>query len=114
MTQPATPDWHAALAYALTGARLPVTPARAPDPKALLTELATFGWGSEQLAAVAGVAHAVPPDLMTGLGPAQFWAALAQLRREVGASGVVPQAPTRRTDLTAEEERLLADRPPHW
>lgn len=109
-----SPDWQAALAYAVTGQRLAVTPAAAPDATALLTELAVLGWGPERLATTAGVARVVPPDLMAGLGAAQFWAALAQLRREVGASGAVPRSPSQRTALTPEEQRLQADRPPHW
>lgn len=108
------PDWHAALAYVLTGQRLPVTPAPSPEPAALLAELSALGWSGERLTTTATVARAVPPELRAGLGAAQFWAVLAQLRAEVGARGTVAQAPSRRTLLTAEERRLRAERPPHW
>jgi hypothetical protein len=109
-----SPDWHAALAYALTGEWLPVRPAPTPDARTLLAELTALGWSGERLAVAARGGRQVPPELMAGLGAAQFWAVLAQLRREIGAGGAVPQAPTGRTRLTVEEQRLRADRPPHW
>lgn len=109
-----SPDWQAALAYALTGERLSVRPSPTPDPVALLAELSALGWTQKRLTVSARAARQVPAELMAGLGAAQFWAALAELRHRIGADGMSPQAPTGRTVLTRDEQRLRADRPPHW
>ena len=56
----------------------------------------------------------VPPDLMEGIGAAQFWAALDELRRALRvAEPGSPAAVTADRPLTPEESRLLIDRPPH-
>lgn len=106
--------WHVALAYALTGERIPLTPVEIPDQELLLAELAELGWSGTRLAEAARTARQVPSDLMAGIGAAQFWALIAQLRSVIGADGQIWTAPTRRTRLNAEEQRLAADRPPHW
>ena len=51
---------------------------------------------------------------MEGIGAAQFWAALGELRRalRVAAPGSAA-AVTADRPLTPEESRLLTDRPPH-
>jgi hypothetical protein len=111
------PAWHQALAYAVTGQCLPdLGRQRQPDVPTLAAEL-------EQRAAsrdidlswsAADSDFVVPPDLMEGIGAAQFWAALGELRRALrvappgSAAAVSPDRP-----LTPEESRLLVERPPH-
>ena len=111
------PAWHQALAYAVTGQSLPdLGRQRQPDVTGLATQL-------ERLAAdrdidlswsAADTDYVVPPDLMEGIGAAQFWAALGELRRalRVAAPGSAT-AVTADRPLTPEESRLLAERPPH-
>ena len=88
MTEESTyPAWHQALAYAVTGQSLPdLGRQRRPDVPALAAQL-------EELAAnrdidltwsAADADYLVPPDLMEGIGAAQFWAALGELRRALG------------------------------
>lgn len=55
----------------------------------------------------------VPVDAIREVGFARFDARLAQVRRELGLTGLVQSAPARRA-LDADERRLSADRPPHW
>jgi hypothetical protein len=111
------PAWHQALAYAVTGQSLPdLGRQRQPDVPALAAQL-------EALAASRDVDlswsapdtdYLVPPDLMEGIGAAQFWAALAELRRALRMSAPGSAAAvTADRPLTPEESRLLADRPPH-
>jgi hypothetical protein len=111
------PAWHQALAYAVTGQYLSdLGRQRQPDVPTLAAEL-------EQRAAsrdidlswsAADSDFVVPPDLMEGIGAAQFWAALGELRRALrvappgSAAAVSPDRP-----LTPEESRLLVERPPH-
>ena len=56
--------------------------------------------------------HPLPADLAAGVGAAQLWAGVAELRRRLGAgaseAGVAAPRP-----LTADERRLLQDVPPH-
>ena len=111
------PAWHQALAFAVTGQSLPdLGRQRQPDVPSLAAQL-------EQLAAsrdidlswsAADTDFVVPPELMEGIGAAQFWAALGELRRalrvaEPGSAAAV----TADRPLTPEESRLLTDRPPH-
>ena len=111
------PAWHQALAYAVTGQFLPdLGRQRQPDVATLAAEL-------EQRAAsrdidlswsAADADYVVPPELMEGIGAAQFWAALGELRRALrvappgSAAAVTAERP-----LTPEESRLLVERPPH-
>ena len=111
------PAWHQALAYAVTGQILPdLGRQRQPDVPILAARL-------EELAASRDIdlswsapdsGYLVPPDLMEGIGAAQFWAALGELRRalQVAAPGSAA-AVTAERPLTPEESRLLAERPPH-
>ena len=111
------PAWHQALAYALTGQCLPdLGRQRQPDVPSLAAEL-------EQRAAsrdidltwsAAGSDYVVPPDLMEGIGAAQFWAVLGELRQalRVGPPGSAA-AVTADRPMTPEESRLLVERPPH-
>ena len=111
------PAWHQALAYAVTGQSLPdLGRQRQPDVPALAAQL-------EELAASRDIDLSwsapdtdflVPPDLMEGIGAAQFWAALGELRRALRlAEPGSPAAVTADRPLTPEESRLLIDRPPH-
>jgi hypothetical protein len=110
------PAWHQALAYALTGQILPdLGRQRQPDVPTLtaqLQELAAsrnddLSWSAPD------TDYVVPPDLMEGIGAAQFWAALAELRRVLRtAAPGSPAAVTADRPLTPEESRLLTDRPP--
>ena len=111
------PAWHQALAYAVTGQILPdLGRQRQPDVPALAAHL-------EELAASRDIDlswsapdtdYLVPPDVMEGIGAAQFWAALGELRRAllIAAPGSAA-AVTADRPLTPEESRLLLDRPPH-
>jgi len=111
------PTWHQALAYAVTGQCLPdLGRQRQPDVPTLAAELeqrATsrdidLSWSA------ADSDYLVPPDLMEGIGAAQFWAVLDELRRalRVAAPGSAA-AVTADRPLTPEESRLLMERPPH-
>lgn len=113
-TQPA---WHQALAYAVTGQTLrDLGRQRQPDVATLAAQL-------EQLAASRNVDlswsaadsdYVVPPDLLVGIGAAQFWAALGELRSALRTSAPgSASAVTTDRPLTAEENRLMTDRPPH-
>ena len=57
--------------------------------------------------------YAVPAELMTGIGAAQFWAALADLRQTLGIRDPGGSAVTADRPLTLDETRLAAERPPH-
>lgn len=104
---PELPAWHQALAYAVTGRRLDGLGRQArPDPVALAQILRDRGL------ATGSSSWPVPPELMRGLGPAQFLAALAQLRSTLApARAAAPVLADR--PLTADERRLLTDVPPH-
>lgn len=106
--------WHAALAYALVGVELELGVQAAPDPAAVLAELAERGYHGERLVAAARTPHPVPPSLRQGIGAAQFHAALGQLRALAHADGLREAAPSRRSVLDAAERRLVEDVPPHW
>ncbi|HEX8510318.1 MAG TPA: hypothetical protein VF635_12600, partial [Propionibacteriaceae bacterium] len=59
--------------------------------------------------------YPVPPDLMRELGHAQFGAALALLRRELGLdrAPVAPPPAGPAQPMTASERRWLDEVPPH-
>ncbi len=101
--------WHQALVYAITGTRSPELGDQTSPDLAFLAD-----WLRFRIPGGAGTAYAVPADLMTGIGPAQFWAVLTRLRAALGpaaGSGATPVLADR--PLTAEERRLLVDVPPH-
>lgn len=103
------PRWHQALAFAVTGRRFAELGSQpAPDPGRLGAWLTRHAPGD-----LDGVATPVPDDLMRGIGPAQFWAALARLRTELRPAGPSVAPVTANRPLTADERRLLADVPPH-
>ena len=116
------PRWHAALAMALVGEELVLPEPGRPDVGALLPDLAAAGWPADRIAehararALAEQAwpHPVPSALRAGCGAAQFHAAVATARAELGLTSLVTRAPSRRTRLDADEQRLLRDVPPHY
>lgn len=98
------PAWHQALAYAVTGERRAELGRQASPNIAAVAELVRDR----------PVHHStVPDDLMAGIGPAQFAAALVHLTAEVrylnaSSAPVIADRP-----LTADERRLADDSPPH-
>ena len=103
--------WHQALAYAVSGRRLTDLGVQTvPDVPALAAEL-NDRLERGDLALVDSPTN-VPTDLMAGLGAAQFWSALAQLRRALAAEPI-PGPVVSSRPLTPEERRLYDDRPPH-
>jgi len=105
------PAWHQALAHAVTGERYPeLGRQERPD----LGRLADFLRARLADAVPAGTTHQVPSDLREGLGAAQLWAALAELRVLLGLDRVaVRTAVTRSGPPTADDQRLLREVPPH-
>jgi hypothetical protein len=109
------PAWHEALAYAVTGRRVDgLGRQRQPDVASLARQLEqsaaedpSWTWATEP------ADHLVPAELMAGIGGAQFWAALADLRRILGITDPGGSAVTTDRPLTVEEIRLSTDRPPH-
>ena len=113
--------WQAAVAYALVGVELPLPETGLADPAAAVEGLAGQGWPAERIAEHAREVvaaeqpwpHPVPPALRLGCGPAQLHAALASARGLLGLTTLEVRAPSRRTNLNADERRLLAEVPPH-
>lgn len=110
-----------AIAWALTGESMDLGVQEAPDADALAAELSALGWDAERLAAHARQAsaegvwpHPVPDALRAGLGAAQLHAAIGCARERCGLATLSVRSPSRRTRLTADERRLLADVPPHY
>lgn len=113
--------WHEALRYALTGERDPALAGqRVPDLDAVLAILTSEGsepWRDEvrQRAEVGEIwPHPVPEDLMTGIGAAQFSAALGVLRARLGLDAVTRSVRVSRdVGPSSGDERLLREVPPH-
>ena len=109
-------DRFALIAYALTGEELAVS---ATDIASLLSELAGLGWTAERVRQRAyrlweqeqAWPYALPPGRL-GSGAAQWYALLGQARAALGLDAC-QLPPSRRTDLTERERRLLDDVPPH-
>ena len=116
-----TGRWQAAIAYALVGADLDPAESGRADPEAALAALAGLGWTTERIHAHARAVvaaeqpwpHPVPEALRRGCGPAQLHAAVARARELLGLVTLEVRTPSRRTQLTADEKRLLAEVPPH-
>lgn len=107
--QPSELPWHQALVYALTGRRRPeLGRQRSPDLVVLADWLR-----SEAAGDLATWPTVVPADLMAGIGPAQFWAALSQLRDGLRPAAAPNPPVLADRPLTADERRLLTDVPPH-
>ncbi|QXT63402.1 hypothetical protein [Tessaracoccus palaemonis] len=110
------PKLASALARALTGQQIELS-GEVPVAEAL----ARVGFDADALGAVRRERqHArepwpfeVPIEDLRAIGFARFDAALAALRRELGLTGLAPATPAHRR-LNRDEQRLVADRPPHW
>ncbi|MDO5677769.1 MAG: hypothetical protein Q4G35_09735 [Propionibacteriaceae bacterium] len=104
------------LAQALTGEALAVE-----SVAGLPEELAALGFTAQRLAAMRQAAQEaeepwpfpVPLDVRREVGFARFDAALAEARQALGLTGLVSARPAERP-LDRDEQRLVADRPPHW
>ena len=110
--------WHPALAAALVGERLDLGTQDRPDVPALIADLATLGWDAPRIAATARDASPWPFPMSdadrAALGVAQFHAALRDARRLLGLEFLTERPRSRRTELNADERRLLGDVPPHY
>lgn len=102
--------WHQALTYAITGVRAPELGSQPSPDLAALADWLRSSAGRNELA---GPPYVVPEDLMTGIGAAQFWAALTQLRAELRPTTGAPPPVLADRALTADERRLVGDVPPH-
>jgi hypothetical protein len=113
----ASPAWHQALAYAICGQRLSEL-GRQDEPD--LDELVRILSHDGELVSRVQVdrrrgdwPHPVPNDLMTGIGWAQFSAALTVLITRLDlAPGSAARVPSSRPP-DPDERRLLQDLPPH-
>ncbi|NHB84452.1 hypothetical protein G7085_07090 [Tessaracoccus sp. HDW20] len=84
-------------------------------------DLAAAGYDADRLAGIRHAAQegqrpwpfAVPLEERRALGFARFDAALAEARRVLGLDGLNRHLQARRP-LDRDEQRLSADRPPHW
>ena len=111
------PRWHAALAYALLG-----PPARdlaesgVPQLDRLLADLGGVAVVRAQVLAARAAGpwpYEVPAELRRGLGAAQYAAAWRAVLGELGPLTTNARPVVADRALTADERRLLADRPPH-
>lgn len=106
------------VAWALTGHDLALPTAQQWSASQLIDDLAMLGWTRDEIATnrdtfVRAWPHRVPEPLMEGLGAAQFLAALSEVRSRLGLDGLAPPTVPFRSALTADERRLLHDKPPH-
>lgn len=107
------------LGKALTGEELPLT---ATEPTALASELAACGWDEgrltelrrQRMAAREPWPFPIAVEEVRRFGFARFHAQLAELREVLGLSGRLDAPPARPRRLDRDEQRLVADRPPHW
>ena len=105
-----------AVALAVTGEELEL-----PGRRSLAEELTDLGFDAERLRSIRHARqearlpwpYAVPIELRREIGFARYDAALAEARELLGLTGLEPSRPARRR-LSRDEERLVADRPPHW
>lgn len=117
MTDQPLRRWHAALAYALLGP--PVCALPEPGQPRIETLIADLGGADAVRAAVRAAPpanswpHPVPAELRDGLGAAQLAAAWTALLAALGPLTTDARPVVTDRALTAEERRLLADRPPH-
>ncbi|MDR2973805.1 MAG: hypothetical protein LBV00_03680 [Propionibacteriaceae bacterium] len=106
------------LAHALTGEDLPL--AEFTTDQALLSDLDRLGWSPTAIREHAHnrqeTAQAWPHPMthrqMIGVSPAQWYATLTRIRARLGLD-VDIRPPSRRTNVNADERRLLAEAPPH-
>jgi hypothetical protein len=116
------PRWHAAIGFALVGEELPLAEPVLPDPEQLVLDLTAAGWDAGRIAAHArdtveaeqAWPHQIPVGLRSGCGAAQLHAALGRTRAVLDLLTLEARAPSSRTRLNADEQRLLRDVPPHY
>jgi hypothetical protein len=105
------------LAYAVTGRRIEELGRQARPDLAWLTDYLsqpTSGGDRNAPADDPPANGRVPADLLVGIRPAQFWAALRELRDGLDRAGPRQDQPVvADRPWSAEELRLMADRPPH-
>ena len=106
------PAWHQALAYALTGVRFEELDRQARPDLDAVTAFLRPRLGVDVEPAELLRPHPLPADLAPGVGAAQLWAGVAELRRRLSAGASAPGVAAPRP-LTADERRLLQDVPPH-
>lgn len=114
-------SWHTALAWALTGQRFDLE-SQDPDVGVLLDQLGELGWPVERIRLHAREVsaggdvwpHPIPTDIRVGLGAAQLAANILLARRECDLEALEVLPPSTRTDLDADERRLMAEVPPHY
>ncbi len=112
------PHEAVAVARALTGQQIDLD---ATNVAGLLTSLAAAGWNPEQLQQLRRNRQqlrqpwpfAVPLEQLRAIGFARFDALLADVRQAAGLEGLAPAQPAIRP-LNPAEQRIVADRPPHW
>lgn len=105
----------------MVGETLDLPAGDGPDPQELVEALAGLGWSQARIAehaiavtAAGGVwPHPVEAQWRQGLGAARFLAVLRELREKLGVAELDVRLPSTRTDLTRDEQRLLAEVPPH-
>jgi hypothetical protein len=91
------------------------------DTGQLAARLAEHGWPADRIrehalavrAADQPWPHPVDAVIVASLGAARFYAALTDLRKQLGVWVLETQAPSPRRELNADERRLLAEVPPH-
>lgn len=112
--------WHRALAFAVLGEVIDDLGTQSvPDITALAVLLRDeYADRLSEVVATRRAAelpwpHPVPQELMTGIGFAQFAAALRSLQSALGLSAFPTAPPTPARALTADEVRLLREVPPH-
>ncbi|MCC2592047.1 hypothetical protein LKO27_01200 [Tessaracoccus sp. OS52] len=107
------------LGRALTGEELPL---EGDDVAQLVAQLAALGWDRARLADARRrrmETHQPWPfpvqvEVVRELGFARFQSRLVALREALGLTGRVDVGTPARRDPDRDEQRLLADRPPHW
>lgn len=112
--------WHRALAYAVLGEVIDGLGTQpVPDVRALAAQLRTHHGErvarvvAERQAAELPWPYPVPAELMTGIGFAQFAAALRGLQSALDLSAYPAAPPAAARPLTPDEVRLLREVPPH-
>ncbi|MFX4273627.1 hypothetical protein ACQBAR_04160 [Propionibacteriaceae bacterium Y1685] len=112
--------WHSALVYSCLGRDVVGTGEQdSPDLAAVVALLEPY---VDEIVAVRHQAAnderpwpvPLPDALSDGLPRAQFAGALHGVRSRLGLLGPATVVTNRRTPPSAEDLRLLADRPPHW
>ena len=105
--------WQEALAYAVTGRRYAEL-AGCPGPAVdALVAFLQPRLGADLDRSELLRPHPLPQDLRHGVGAAQLWAAVTELRARLAPPAPGAVAVVREGPLTAAEHRLVEDVPPH-